>query len=197
MMAKGKWWGWMLGFIAFSPTYGFGDWMNVVSNVYAEPLQNPNSTQNNSSGSNDDLAKKALEIARLEAQINKNWDAYKKLPRHKYIGARTTEFRFAQYMEAWKDKVESVGNLNYPEEARAKKIYGSLQLSISIRADGSIDQLIISKSSGQSVLDEAAIRTIVLAAPYAPLPPEIAKDTDILTFTRTWTFAPGQQELIR
>ena len=136
----------------------------------------------------DELVQKALEIARLEAQIDKNWNDYQKLPRRKFIGARTQEYRFAQYIEDWRVKVERIGNLNYPEQARRQQIYGKLQLSVSIRADGSVESVEVSKSSGKRILDAAAMRIVKLAAPYSPLPPSITKDTDILTITRTWTF---------
>ena len=135
-----------------------------------------------------DLVSRALEIARMEAEISREMEAYQKLPRRKFIGARTQEYRFAQYIEDWRIKVERIGNLNYPAAARQKKIFGSLQLTVSIRADGSIENVEVSRSSGQSILDAAALRIVKLGAPYAPLPPDIRKDTDILSITRTWTF---------
>jgi protein TonB len=143
--------------------------------------------------SGDDLVQRSLEIARLEAEINKNWDAYQKLPRRKFIGARTQEYRFAQYIEDWRIKVERIGNLNYPDQARRQHLYGRLQLSVSIHADGSVESMEISKSSGQRILDAAAMRIVKLAAPYAPLPANIVKDTDILTITRTWTFTQSDR----
>lgn len=143
---------------------------------------------NKAASSGDELMERALEIARLEAQISKSWEAYQKLPRRKFIGARTQEYRFAQYIEDWRIKVERIGNLNYPEQARRQKLYGKLQLSVSILKDGSVENIEVSKSSGQRILDAAAVRIVKLAAPYAPLPPNITKDTDILTITRTWTF---------
>ena len=149
--------------------------------------------QVDASSSGDDLVQRSLEIARLEAQINKNWDAYQKLPRRKFIGARTQEYRFAQYIEDWRVKVERIGNLNYPEQARRQHLYGRLQLSVSIRADGSVESMEVSKSSGQRILDAAAMRIVKLAAPYAPLPANIIKDTDILTITRTWTFTSSDR----
>ena len=141
----------------------------------------------------EDLVQRSLEIARLEAEINKNWDAYQKLPRRKFIGARTQEYRFAQYIEDWRIKVERIGNLNYPEQARRQHLYGRLQLSVSIRADGSVESMEVSKSSGQRILDAAAMRIVKLAAPYAPLPANIVKDTDILTITRTWSFTQSDR----
>ncbi|MEQ1589176.1 MAG: TonB family protein [Gallionella sp.] len=141
----------------------------------------------------EDLVQRSLEIARLEAQISKNNDYYQKMPRRKFIGARTQEFRFAQYIEDWRVKVERIGNLNYPDAARQQKAFGSLQLSVSIRTDGSIENVEVNRSSGQRILDAAAVRIVKLAAPYSRLPPEITKDTDILTITRTWTFTSSNQ----
>ncbi|HMC13087.1 MAG TPA: energy transducer TonB [Gallionellaceae bacterium] len=143
--------------------------------------------------SGDDLVQRSLEIARLEAQINKDYDTYQKLPRRRFIGARTQEYRFAQYVEDWRIKVERIGNLNYPEAARQKKVFGSLQLTVSIRADGSVDNVEVSRSSGKSILDAAAVRIVKLAAPYSPLPPDIRRDTDILSITRTWMFTEADK----
>ncbi|MFZ2300743.1 MAG: energy transducer TonB [Gallionella sp.] len=141
----------------------------------------------------DDLVKKSLEIARLESQINKNWDEYQKMPRRKFIGARTQEYRYAQYIEDWRIKVERIGNLNYPEQARRQQIYGSLKVSVSIHADGSLENVEISRSSGHRILDAAAVHIVKLAAPFSPLPPDIAKDIDILTIVRTWTFTSSDK----
>jgi protein TonB len=127
-------------------------------------------------------------MARLDAEISKNIDAYEKLPKRKFIGARTQEYRYAQYIEDWRSKIERIGNMNYPQQARDQKIYGRLTLTVSIRSDGSVDSVEISRSSGQRILDAAAMRIVKLAAPYAVFPREISKETDILSITRTWTF---------
>ena len=164
--------------------------MTQLKSNYSMEQQELKKQKNQNADSGDDLVQKSLEMARLEAQINKNWDDYQKLPRRKFIGARTREYRFAQYIEDWRVKVERIGNLNYPEQARRQQIYGKLQLSVSIRADGSVESVEVSKSSGKRILDAAAMRIVNLAAPYSPLPPSITKDTDILTITRTWTFTP-------
>ena len=157
--------------------------------------QEKNKTQQEVSAqtSGQDMVSRALEIARLEAEISKDFEAYQKLPRRKFIGARTREYRFAQYIEDWRIKVERIGNLNYPEAARQKNIYGSLQLTVSIRADGSVESVDVSRSSGQRILDAAAQRIVRLAAPFSPLPPDIRKDTDILSITRTWTFTSSDR----
>ena len=141
----------------------------------------------------DDLMQRSLEIARLEAQISRNNDYYQKMPRRKFIGARTQEYRYAQYIEDWRVKVERIGNLNYPDQARREQVYGKLQLSVSIRTDGSVESVEVSRSSGHRILDAAAVRIVKLASPFSPLPPNISKDIDILTITRTWSFTPSDK----
>jgi periplasmic protein TonB len=125
---------------------------------------------------------------RLEAQIAKQQDEYQKRPKRRFIGARSKEASDALYLEAWRQKVERVGNMNYPAAARDQKIYGQLRMTVSIKSDGSIENIEINKSSGSKVLDDAAINIVNLAAPYATFPPEMKKNTDILGITRTWTF---------
>ena len=159
--------------------------------VVQTELKKQQSNESNSSG--DDLVQKSLEIARLEAQIDKNHEAYQKMPRRKFIGARTHEYRFAQYIEDWRIKVERIGNLNYPEQARQKRIFGNLQLTVAINADGSLENVEVNKSSGNAILDEAAKRIVKLSAPYAPLSQDIRRDTDILVITRTWTFTSSDR----
>ena len=143
--------------------------------------------------SGEDLVQRSLEIVRLEAQIDKNHNAYQKLPRRTFIGARTQQYRFAQYIEDWRIKVERIGNLNYPEQARQQRIFGSLQLSVAIRADGSLENVELNMSSGNRILDAAAMRIVKLSAPYAPLSEDIRRDTDILVITRTWTFTSSDR----
>jgi len=132
-----------------------------------------------------------LEAMRLEAQIAKEMEAYEKRPKRRFVGARAAEYRFARYVEDWRLKVEHVGNLNYPEAARARKLYGSLLLTVGIRSDGTLESIALDRSSGQKILDTAAKKIVEIASPFAPFPPEIQRDTDILYITRTWTFAPG------
>ena len=138
-----------------------------------------------------ELVQRSLDIARLKAQIAQDHSAYQKRPKRRFVGARTKEYRFARYVEDWRLKVERIGNLNYPEEARRGKLYGNLQLTVGIRADGSLESIGINRSSGQKILDEAAIRIVRLSGQngFAPFPPEISRDTDILHITRTWAFA--------
>lgn len=135
-----------------------------------------------------DLIAASIEIDRLEAQIAKQQDEYQKRPKRRFIGARTKEASDAMYLEAWRQKVERIGNMNYPQAARDQKIYGQLRMTVSIKSDGSIEKIDIDKSSGSKVLDEAAKNIVYLAAPYAKFTDEMKKNTDILGITRTWTF---------
>ena len=139
-----------------------------------------------------DMLDSAAAIARLEAQIDKDMVEYAKRPRRKFIGARTREYRFAQYVEDWRQKIERVGTLNSPDAARGR-VYGSLLLSVVIKADGSVDSIEVHRSSGHKVLDEAAQRIVRLAAPFAAFPPDIRKDTDIIEITRTWNFTSADR----
>ena len=144
-----------------------------------------------------DLLLRSLDIARLRAQIDQDHDSYQKRPKRKFVGARTKEFRFARYVEDWRIKVERIGNLNYPEAARKEKLYGNLQLTVGIRADGSLESIEINRSSGEKILDEAAVNIVKLAGQngFAPFPPDISQDTDILHITRTWVFAASDMLL--
>ncbi len=135
-----------------------------------------------------DLLAQSLEAVRLEAEIAKEQDAYAKKPHRKFLGARTQEYRFATYIEAWRQKVEKIGNLNYPEAAKEQKLYGNLQMVVAIKADGSIDYIEIRRSSGHKILDDAARRIVEMAAPYAEFSADMRRDTDIIEIVRTWTF---------
>ena len=139
-----------------------------------------------------DLANRALEMARLQGEIDRNTDEYNKRPRKRFIGTRADEYRFAQYTEDWRQKVERVGTLNYPEAAKGK-LYGTLLLTVTIKSDGTVESVEINRSSGHKILDDAARRIGVMASPYAAFPPEIQRDTDILVITRNWSFTSRNQ----
>lgn len=137
-----------------------------------------------------DLAESARAMARLEGEISKSVEEYNKRPRTKSLGARTEEYRFAQYIEAWRQKIERIGTLNYPEAARGK-LYGALILTVAINADGQVNRIEINRSSGHKLLDDAARRIVQMASPYAAFPPDIRRDTDVIEITRTWSFTQG------
>jgi periplasmic protein TonB len=139
-----------------------------------------------------DLANRALAIARMEAQVSRQAEDYAKRPRRKFVGARAAETRYAMYVESWRQKVERIGNMNYPEQARGR-IYGSLRLTVAIKSDGSVEYIQVDRPSGHGVLDRAAERIVKLASPFSAFPDNIRRDTDILVITRTWTFAHGDR----
>ena len=135
------------------------------------------------------LFERSQEIARLSAKIQEIKKSYAMTPEHTYVrGANAKKFRFASYMDAWRAKIERIGNLNYPEAAVRKGINGSLLLDVAINADGSLNDVRVLTSSGHKILDTAAIRIVRLAAPYPPLTEDIRKDTDILHIPRVWHF---------
>jgi protein TonB len=138
------------------------------------------------------MMQRTLESMRLEAQIARDMDAYQKIPRRKFIGAQAKEYRFARYVEDWRMKVERIGSLNYPAEARGK-LYGNLRLTVTIRADGSVESIELDRSSGLKVLDAAAFRIVRMATPFAAFPADIRRDTDLLVITRTWFFGQGDK----
>ena len=140
-----------------------------------------------------DLIPPSQEIAALAAEISQRVQTYAAEPRHKYITASTREYIAASYESAWRMKVERIGNLNYPDEARRANLSGALMLDVAINADGSLNDVKIVRSSGHRVLDEGAVRIVRLAAPYAPLPQALRKDTDVLHIIRTWLFENGSQ----
>jgi protein TonB len=139
-----------------------------------------------------DLADLALAAMRLQAQIDRQIDEYQKRPRKKFIGANAKEYRFAQYEEEWRIKIERVGTLNYPPEARGRH-YGNLRLTVTIRADGTVESVELDRSSGLKVLDAAAFKIVQMASPFAAFPADIRRDTDLLVITRTWFFGQGDK----
>jgi protein TonB len=134
------------------------------------------------------LASSSQEIARITAALDLKTEAYSQRPRRRHISASTQEYKYAAYLEAWRKKIERIGNLNYPDQAKRRKLYGNLVLHVAVKADGSVERISIRKSSGYKILDDAAISIVRLAAPFAPFPREIREETDILDITRTWQF---------
>lgn len=136
----------------------------------------------------EDLVARSMEIATLSAEISQAMSDYAQRGRHRYISARTREFRDAAYLDAWRAKVERIGNLNYPEEAKRRNLTGSLLLDVAINADGSLQAVTLIRSSGHKLLDDAAIRIVHLSAPFSAFSPEMKLDTDVLHITRNWEF---------
>ena len=131
-----------------------------------------------------------LAMARLAAEIHLRSERYAKRPKRKFVSASTQEWAYASYLRNWVDRVQRVGNLNYPDEARRRQLAGELVISVAIRRDGTVERADILRSSGTRLLDDAALRIARLAEPYPPLP-VTEENIDILHVTRTWQFLPA------
>jgi protein TonB len=137
-----------------------------------------------------------MAMARLAAEIHLRSQRYAKRPKRKFVSASTREYAWAGYLRAWVDRVERVGNLNYPEEARRRHIGGVVVINVGIRRDGTVERADIVQSSDIPLLDAAALRIARIAEPYPPLP-KTEEDPDILNVVRTWQFMPGGELIDR
>lgn len=150
--------------------------------------------QQPASGNAQSLMARSLEIANLQAQIRLQQEQLAKRPRVRRLTSISTGIhKDAIYLDNWRRRIEMVGNLNYPEEAKRRKLYGTLRVMVAIKPDGSLKDIEILQSSGHPVLDDAAIRIVRLAAPFQPFSVEMRKDTDILEIIRTWKFEKTAQ----
>lgn len=140
-----------------------------------------------------DSSQLSSEIASLEAQLSHERQLYAKRPRiHRLNAASTMRDKGAWYKEEWRRKVERVGNLNYPDAARRERIYGNLRLLVAINRDGTLREVQVLESSGQPILDQAALRIVRLSAPFAPFSGDLS-DVDVLEIIRTWRFERGDR----
>lgn len=135
-----------------------------------------------------ELMQRSKEIARLSAQNEKFWQAYGKRPDPKYLHANTKKHQDAAYLLAWTRKVEQIGNLNYPDDARRKGLSGNLILEVRLKPDGTLKNVSLLQTSGHKTLDDAAIRIVNLAAPFAKIPENVLEKRTELRIVRTWSF---------
>ena len=141
-----------------------------------------------------DSSQLSSEIASLEAELAQQVEQYAKRPRvSRQNSAATMRDISAWYRDEWRKKVERIGNLNYPDEARRQRIYGSLRMLVVVDRNGAVQELRVLESSGQAVLDEAAMRIVRLAAPFAPFSGELAQNYDQVEIIRTWRFERGDR----
>jgi len=136
----------------------------------------------------EQLMRQSMDMASLKPETSARREWQSKLPRRQFISANTRQYEFASYMSAWVSKVERVGNLNYPSELRRKKLHGDLVLTVGINQNGTVESIDVMRSSGITEIDQAAIGIVRMAAPYSPLPANIAEHVDVLHITRTWRF---------
>lgn len=115
-------------------------------------------------------------------------------PRETFVAVNARESRYAPYLDAWRRKVEHIGNLNFPPEIHNRRISGSLALAVALNSDGSIRELNLSKPSNQALLDDSALRIVKMAAPFAPFPANLRRDTAVLRFVYVWRFNGGNRQ---
>lgn len=134
------------------------------------------------------------DIATLEALLDQQRQAYAKRPRIRRLTSVSAKAAIdAEYLDDWRRRVERIGNIHYPEEAKRNQIYGQLRLAVSLLPNGRVDSIEILQSSGVRVLDDAAMRIVRLAEPYQAFPVELKREVDKLEIIRTWRFVPGNQ----
>lgn len=131
--------------------------------------------------------------ARLVEELSLSYQEYAHKPREKFITSRTKEYVAAGYMRHWVDRVERLGNADYPDEAIRNKLSGTLILDVVINADGSLHNIELRQSSGHQVLDDAARRIVKMASPYNPFPEPLQQQTDLLHITRSWEFLSSHE----
>ena len=106
--------------------------------------------------------------------------------------ADTRASQIARYLHGWKLRIERVGTLNFPNEARRRSLSGNPVLEVAIAADGQLDQVIVRRSSGHPELDEAAVNIVRVAAPFDPFPAAMRKSYPVLRFAYEWQFLEGR-----
>jgi len=162
--------------------------------VSSRARQTPPATPQPVTGSSTSLLARSLETASLQAQLDMERQQFANRPRvRRFTAASTLSHEDAAYLDNWRRRIETIGNLNYPEQARRENIYGVLRLLVVILPDGSVQQVRILESSGHAILDDAAVRIVQLAAPFQPFPVEMRKRTDRLEIIRTWKFEKQAQ----
>jgi protein TonB len=130
------------------------------------------------------------QIDNLYSSVGESAETLARTERIKHIDSvKIHPYQAAAYESAFKIKVERIGKLNYPEQARREHLSGTLLLAVAVRKDGSIYRIEIRRSSGHKILDEGAVRIVQLAAPFAHFPPDLEKETDIVVITRVWKFS--------
>ena len=138
-----------------------------------------------------ELMARSQEIAKLSAELSDKIEAFAKKPKQKFNHSRTKKYKYARYIVDWEKEIERVGELNFPDEAKRKNLYGSLLLDVAIYSNGMVAGIVVRRSSGYKILDDAAINIVKLAAPFAKFPESFKNETDILHITRTWRFLQG------
>jgi periplasmic protein TonB len=134
-----------------------------------------------------------LQTARLAEELSAIIENTAERPKVKYMNSSTKEFLPARYMREWINRVERIGNLNYPDQARREKLNGTLILDVAINSNGELMKTDLRRSSGHQLLDDAAQRIVKLAAPFPPFPAKLKEQADVIHITRSWEFLANNQ----
>lgn len=138
----------------------------------------------------EQLLEQQLEMARLAAEVERRQAQYARRPKRKFVSASTQEYAYAQYLRQWVERVERVGNANYPERARAERLEGRLVMTVAVRRDGSVESVVLNTPSNHELLNQSARRIVQLAEPFSAVP-QSGERIDVLHITRTWHFRNG------
>ncbi|MFG1495238.1 energy transducer TonB [Saccharospirillum sp. HFRX-1] len=135
------------------------------------------------------LVSQVSDIATLRAMLDESRQNLAKAPRTRTLTAVSARQSLdAAYVYGWLEEIERIGNQNYPQAARQQRLTGNVRLAVTIRADGSLANVSVTRSSGHAVLDQAAQRIVHLAAPFEPFTLEMRQEYDQLEIIRTWQF---------
>lgn len=163
--------------------------VSAAPNKTAPPAPQAESVPQNTPAPVPEQARSSEEISSLLARLDAQQQAYAKLPKvHRVTSVSTRASVDAAYLINWTRRVETIGNNNYPLEARQRQLYGDLRLLVAVDPDGGVREVRVLQSSGHRLLDEAALRIVRLAAPFDPFPPELRAEADVLEIIRTWQF---------
>ncbi|RNF51794.1 energy transducer TonB [Marinomonas hwangdonensis] len=166
----------------------------AVFEILDESEQEPKTLEEQFRGETQIPSHLSNDIATLEALLDQQRQAYAKRPRIRRLTSVSAKAAIdAQYLDDWRRRVERIGNVHYPEEAKRNQLYGQLRLAVSILPNGQVDDIEVLQSSGVRVLDDAAMRIVRLAEPFQAFPVELKKEVDKLEIIRTWRFVPGNQ----
>lgn len=166
----------------------------AVFEVANEPEQEAKTLEEQFRGETQIPSHISNDIATLEALLDQQRQSYAKRPRIRRLTSVSAKTAIdAQYLDDWRRKIERIGNIHYPEEAKRNHLYGELRLAVILLPNGYVDDIEILQPSGDRILDDAAMRIVRLAEPFQAFPSELKKEVDKLEIIRTWRFVPGNQ----
>ena len=167
---------------------------NDVFQVLEDPEQQNKTLEEQFVGKTQVPSRLSSDIATLEALLDQQRQAYAKRPRIRRLTSVSAKSAVdAQYLDDWRRRIERIGNIHYPSEAKRNQLYGQLRLAVSILPNGYVKDIEVLHSSGVRVLDDAAMRIVRLAEPFDTFPTALKDEVDRLEIIRTWQFVPGNR----